>query len=774
MILPAYAIAKMIGIQSSDETLISTLLTDSRDLTFPAESLFFALRTSGNDGHRFISQLIERGVKHFVVERKPDDAPEDCQFWVVADVLAALQQIATKVREMFPDLPVVGITGSRGKTVVKELLYRIVRADRLTARSPRSYNSQIGVPMSIWGLSPETTLAIIEAGISQPGEMQKLQAMIQPTIGIFTSLTDEHAEGFESLQQKAQEKAILFKDCTDIFIPVDQPIIESAVRAQSPDARIHTVEGDNRQMALAAAQYVLGYVIPEEMATSLSEKISPRIDVCETLKDCLIVYDGFTNDLRSVGDALNFTERHAPAQRPVTLILGCPLCEGHAFGSADWHELRRVLEAKGVKRLIGIGFPTEYDYPNSQWVGTVADFLANYTISDFQEETILVKGDGTEGFEEIKTLLEAPRHETVMEVDLGAITRNFNYFRSKVKPGTGLVAMVKAAGYGVGAVELAKTLQSQGAAYLAVAVVDEGAELRRAGITMPIIVMNPIGTNYKALFENRLEPSVFSIRELDLLVDNARRLGIKDYPVHIKLDTGMHRLGFTQQQIPELIEALKAQDEVKVRSIFSHLATADCLDEDEYTHSQLEAFRLMSTEIMAALPYRPMRHILNTAGIMRYPEHHYDMVRLGIGLYGVSPVPQIDDSLEVVATLSTTIISIKEWGPGTTIGYGRRGKVTQPSVIATIPIGYADGLDRHLSCGQGKVVINGKECPIVGNICMDQCMVDVTDADAHIGDKVEIFGHQMPVECIAATLSTIPYEILTSISPRVKRIYFRD
>ncbi|MDE7376274.1 MAG: alanine racemase, partial [Muribaculaceae bacterium] len=693
--------------------------------------------------------LIERGVTRFVVERDWNEAPRvpGIEFWRVDSVLAALQDVAAGIREMFPALPVIGITGSRGKTVTKELLNMLLRERLSIVRSPRSYNSQIGVPLSVWGLTPDADLAIFEAGISEPGEMERLRRVIRPTIGVFTSLTDEHGEGFTSLREKAREKALLFEGCGPVFYPAGEELIADALR--EVDCRPCPVEGE---LALAVASHIDQSVTANFDIPAYARRISARIDVCETLKDCLIVYDGFPTDLQSVTAAVNYAMRHA-AGRKVTLVLG-------GKDDIDDPQLHRLLEAKGITRVIKAATPT--------------DFIDHYSISDFNHEVILVCGPAAEGFDDVKTHLEAPRHETIMEVDLGAIAGNFNYYRSLLPPSTGLIAMVKAAGYGTGALELSKTLQNQGAAYLAVAVIDEGAELRRGGITMPIIVMNPITTNYKALFDNRLEPSVFSLRELELLLDAARRHGVRDYPVHIKLDTGMHRLGFLRQELPALLSILNSQDCVKVSTIFSHLATADCLDQDAYTASQLEDFEQMSSEIMAGLPYPVKRHVLNSAGIMRYPAYHYDFARLGIGLYGISPIGTGQERLQTVAQLFTTIISIKQWAPGITIGYGRRGVITRPSVIATIPIGYADGLDRHLSNGAASFIVNGIECPIVGNICMDQCMIDVTDANAQIGDKVEIFGKTAPLQRLSDTLATIPYEILTSISPRVKRIYFRE
>ncbi len=763
-------ITNILGGKSDKDTTISQLLTDSRNLIKPEETLFFALKTAGNDGHKYIKELYDKGVRAFVVEDGFDTAPyPDATFWIVKDVLKALQEIAKDVRSKFANIPVIGITGSRGKTITKELLNQIlIWHHKPICRSPRSFNSQIGVPLSIWEINANDNIAIFEAGISQPSEMAALEEMIKPTIGVFTNLTDEHQAAFDSLSQKAREKAKLFKDCKNVFCP-DNPAIIQAIKAECPNARIHIVEGGLIELAENVAQFIDDSIIVRKRLRGTNlEKFVPRYDACETLKNCLIVYDCYTCDARSIKDTLNYARRHANAERSLTLIVSKP---------DDDADLNQLVKDYHINRLITIGIDAKlgdsadciYESYSSE-----QEFLEKRSISDFSNELIVIKGSPFDDLQAIKAALEEPRHETIMEVNLGAITNNFNYYRSLMPKTSGMVAMVKAAGYGVGAIELARTLQSQGAAYLAVAVVDEGAELRRAGITMPIIVMNPMSTNYQALFENKLEPSVFSLRELDLLLENASRLGIKDYPVHIKLDTGMHRLGFIETELDALIERLNSQDNVKVSSIFSHLATADCLDQDEYTMGQLNTFEDMSSRIMAGLNYPVKRHILNTAGMMRFPEYHYDMSRLGIGLYGVSPIEQDKDKLQVVARLTTTIISLKHWEPGATIGYGRRGKITKPSEIATIPIGYADGLDRHLGNGNAYVLINGVQCPIIGNICMDQCMVDVTTANAKIGDKVEIFGENAPVERLSDTLGTIPYEILTSISPRVKRIYFRE
>lgn len=751
--------------------IVSTLLTDSRDLTNPEDTVFFAIKTDANNGHHFIKSLYDNGVRVFFAE-EPFQYPismNDSMYIVVNSVLDALQALGGYAREQ-SKATVIGITGSRGKTVLKENLYDILRDKINVVRSPRSYNSQIGVPLSLWQMDENTEVGIFEAGISQCGEMERLQKIIRPEIGVFTSLTDEHNAGFESMEQKADEKAKLFSESKVVFIPEDNPSILQAVAKNAPNAEIIEVNGGEKEMALAVATYIAkGKGIEISTHINFVDNITSRIDVIETLKNCLIVYDSFTSDLRSVLDALNFAYRHLTPGRKFTFIL----CDPNSHIATQ--DLSKLLKDKYVNRFIGIG-PSFKDFVCPDIIcesfNDAQAFMNSRTISDFKDEVILVKGAAGTGAEEIKTLLEAPRHETVMEVDLGALTNNFNFFRSKLNPDTGIVAMVKAAGYGLGSLEIAKTLQNQGATYLAVAVIDEGVELRRAGITMPIIVMNPISTNYKALFDNRLEPSVFSIREYNMLLENARKYSVTDYPVHIKLDTGMHRVGFLEDELDDLIKTLQKTPNLKAASVFSHLATADCLDQDEYTEMQLATFERMSEKIVNALPYKVLRHVLNTAGILRYPEHQYDMARLGIGLYGVSPIEGY--RMQPVARLLSTIISLKNWDKGTTIGYGRKGVVKKPSVIATVPIGYADGLNRHLSNGGAYVLVNGVKCPIIGNICMDQCMVDVTEAKAKLGDIVEIFGPNAPIERLSDTLDTIPYEILTSVSPRVKRIYFRE
>lgn len=760
---------------------ISTLLTDSRELMFPAESMFFALRTASADGHDFIPELYARGVRHFVVDkdyRPASDLPGACLFR--ADSPAkAMQTLAKAVRDEHPGLLVIGITGSRGKTIVKEMLHAMLQHAAPSVRSPRSYNSQIGVPLSIWEIGHDTRIGIFEAGISRPGEMDALQTMIRPRIGIFTSLTAEHRENFASAAEQAREKARLFREAETVIYPEGDDIVLEALRQECPQATLIPA-ASNAEAATLAARLALKLLGIDKEPGAVPAPISTRMEVREALKGCQLIVDAFTHDLRSTADALCFMRKRATDARTLTVVLQWPVPAPAAQDAAA--QTARMLRAMGVSRLIVIGTPSEAEaqklkeaVKTFEQATDAVDFMRRYSISDFSDELILLKGTRESAFDDILCHLEAPRHETVLEVDLNALVHNYNYFKSLLPRHTGIIAMVKADAYGLGAVQVSRTLQAQGAAMLAVAVVDEGVALRQAGITMPIIVMNPMGTNYKALFDYRLEPSVFSARELETLLRYADIYQVEGYPVHIKLDTGMHRVGFLASELPALAATLNAQSRLRAASVFTHLATADCLDMDSYTEGQLRDYDHGAALLQSLLPYPVKRHALNTAGIVRYIAFPSDLARLGIGLYGISPLPpEVPLPLQNVASLLTTIISLRHWPEGTAIGYGRRGVTSRPAVVATIPIGYADGLNRHLGRGRATFIVRGKPCPTIGNICMDQCMIDVTDAGAAIGDTVTIFGPDAPVQQLAETLDTIPYEVLTSISPRVKRIYFRD
>lgn len=816
-------IAKILGLpEPSVNSRIDTLLTDSRELENPAGTLFFAIATRGNDGHRYIGELYRMGVRNFVVTHIPEEmeTAADANFMVVPDVIKALQLISRRSPSFGGHI--LSITGSRGKTTLKEWIYQLMEPLGDISRSPRSYNSQIGVPLSMWGLDDNARLGIIEAGISHKGEMKALAETIRPDTVIITNIGSAHSDGFEGDEEKTAEKALLasMPDTKTVITCYDVRMVTEAVSRVAPQARIVTwsyvapqadlllsvterrEEEADLSYTYKGATYGLTAPLKSEadfenaanaLAFMLESGISPdvikerfkdlhrlgtRLNVSEGVNGCVLIHDQYTSDFSSLRPALHFARRRQTPGSGLTLILSDL---HHETADADilYSRIAELVKRACVSRFIGVGpqlcahrglFDAASDFYNN-----VDDMLAALSASDFNNETILLKGSPEACFDDVEEMLEARRHETVLEVNLDSIVSNFNYYRRMLPGGTGIVCMVKAAGYGAGSYEIAKTLQDAGAAYLAVAVLDEGVELRDKGIVMPIMVMNPRVANYKAMFANRLEPEIYSRAMLEDVIREARKNGVKNYPIHIKLDTGMHRMGFLGEELPQLMETVNASEEVSVRSVFSHLATADCLDQDEYTELQLRRFQEWSQYIVDHSDHKVLRHVLNTAGMRRYPGFHYDMARLGIGLYGVSPVfiPG-DKPLAVVSTLRTVIIAVRDLKAGETIGYGRRGVLERDSTIATIAIGYADGMNRHFGCGAVKVIVNGHEVPTVGNICMDACMIDVTGIDCKPGDAVEIFGRQAPVERLAATLDTIPYEILTSVSPRVKRVYYRE
>lgn len=768
------------GDTNAENSTISRLAIDSRSpMVAPAATMFCALR-GATDGHAYIKDIYRRGVRSFMVSHLPAEAElatlPGSAFVLVDNVAGAIDAIAKEHRSQLDKTTFIAITGSVGKTIVKEMLYRTLLPLSKVERSPRSWNSSLGVPLSVCLLGDDDELAIIEAGIDRPGSMDELRDIITPSIGILTPITDEHDSNFKSREEKIAEKLKLFRDCRTVIYAADDQLGDAMVKKSLINATLVAIHGDFNKAAVEATCRLLG----KEPCAIDDTQVSNRIDVHEGVNDCLMLCENFTADIASLPQSLDFMSRRATSTRSMTVIM-TDLLHGRDTGVDElYRNASRAMIAAGVSRLVAVGpeisaiDPSVFGSIKVEAVASADEFFARYDINSFSSETILIFGRPTELTSRIKSLLESPRHDTTMQIDLDALVANFNYYRSLVSPGTGLVAMVKASAYGHGAIEIAKTLQSQGAAYLAVAVIDEGVELRRGGITMPIMVLNPITGNYKALFDYNLEPSVFSLQELDTLCEAAARAGVDTFKAHIKLDTGMHRVGFTPDETDALATKLATQSRLHVESVFSHLATADCLDKDEYTKMQLDNFVTMSDKIVNALPYKVMRHVLNTAGIMRYPDHHYDMVRLGIGLYGISPLPG-ETPLQPVASLMSTIIALREWPAGTTIGYGCRGVLRRPSVVATVPIGYADGLNRHLSRGATNFVVKGVECPTVGNICMDQCMIDVTDVpDVAPGDAVEIFGKNMPAERLAAILDTIPYEVVSTVAPRVRRIYFRN
>ncbi|MBP5562276.1 MAG: alanine racemase [Muribaculaceae bacterium] len=770
-----HEIASTIGAKimphDAPDTRIALLLTDSRSLVDAPKTLFFALKGDGNDGHRYVEPLYRKGVRYFVVEDLPDvGTMPEATFLVVDNSLTALQTLAAAHRRRF-DIPVLAITGSRGKTIVKEWLYQLLKDDYRIVRSPRSYNSQIGVPLSLWEMTPDTTLALIEAGISTTGEMARLQQMIAPTVGIVTNVLDDHDEGFASRDEKRREKMSLLEGCTVAIAPETDDR-----RAPDDQAAIDARNAHTCRRVLRA----LGYADDEiEHRLARLTPINTRLDVIAAVNECTLIVDGYTSDTSSLAAALDFMKRRTTQGQSNTVILSDLVDEATVSSHETYATVARLLAERNVTRLVGVGpelcrHRDCFANLDTCLYPSTAALLASFSQGDYVNETILLKGQPQFHFNQIVDLLEARAHQTVEEIDLAALASNFKFFKSKLKPATLTIAMVKASGYGTGSYEVAKTLQDCGADYLAVAVHDEGVQLRQAGIAMPIIVLNPSVVNYKAMFTHGLEPEIYSLEECRGLVREGERLGVTDFPVHIKLDTGMHRLGFTLEQLPALIALLHRQRVLKVASVFSHLSVADEPSQDDYTRSQFEYFDRCTDLLQAAFPHPIKRHLLNTSGIVRFPERQMDMVRIGIGLYGVKTLNDgSEDALRPVAALHSVIISIKEWPAGTTIGYGRRGKLTRRSRIATVTVGYADGLDRHFGNGNLEVWAGGKLCPTVGNVCMDAVMVDVTGAHCQVGDRVEIFGPHVPIERLAEVRGTIAYEILTSISPRVKRVYFR-
>lgn len=778
---------------------IRHLLIDSRALGDAPSTMFFAIRTGRNDGHRFVEPLYNRGVRAFVVEPGFDTAPyPDAAFIVTESPETILQSLGCAARDAMKGT-VVAITGSRGKTLVKEWLAEMLAGKRRVARSPRSFNSSLGVPLSLCMAAGDSEIVLIEAGISQTGDMEPLEAMIRPDVVVLTDISDAHDDGFPSRETKIAEKLRLARRAHTLIYPSAVPDVAQAIKKALADgllpAGIRLIDSSAEMSGSTANERLQREWEEANVATcraalrllgiddagiaeaiGLLNPINTRLNVVDGVNHCQIVVDDYPFDLISLDPALDFVNARRTNGQKFTLISPeLPRPDADSYTT-----LIDIACRKGVDRIIGIGAAygkvADRMPEGSRWYSTVDEAIASLTPSSFSNEIILVEGCYGSRLADLAHTLEARTHETVLEVNLDAMVQNFNFYRSRLKPSTGVVAMVKASGYGAGSYELAKTLQSRGAAYLAVAVLDEGIELREAGITMPIMVLNPKVLNYPLLFRYRLEPEIYDFDILEEIISEASRLGIKRYPIHIKLDTGMHRLGFLEADLPRLIERIKRQNCVEVSSVFSHLATADCPDMNDYTEMQLHTFARCSQKIIDAFAdHYVKRHILNTAGIIRYPEYQYDMVRLGIGLYGIPVLNDgSEDGLRPVSTLRSPIISIKTWDAGTTIGYGRRGLLTRRSVIATVPIGYADGIDRHMGRGAVSFLVNGVKCPTVGNICMDILMLDVTEANAKVGDSVEIFGEGNPAQTLSDALDTIPYEILTSVSPRVRRIYYSE
>ena len=807
---------------------IGWLLTDSRSLCFPEETLFFALKSARNDGHKYIEDLYRRGVRNFVVENKSLSSHlssltsyEDANFLIVPSPLAALQRLAERHRDEF-NVPIVGITGSNGKTMVKEWLYQLLLPSQKIVRSPRSYNSQIGVPLSVWLLNERTEIGIFEAGISQPGEMMALRDIIQPTIGVLTSLGAAHQENFRSMEEKCLEKLELMHDTEAMVYCSDNDIVSRCIRRMQYKGEKIAWSQCDEQAAFFVKEikslhsplstrityiwqqeentYTIPFIdeasiedtttcavvalrlglTPGQLADRMPklEPVAMRLEVKDGQRGCLLINDSYNSDINSLDIALDFMNRRESKQILKKTLILSDMFQTGTTPEALYAQVSDLAVKRGIEKFIGIGpelmaQADKIQVSDKQFFADVPHFLSSDAFAALHNELILLKGARPFGFDLITEQLEQKVHETILEVNLNAVVDNLNYFKSFLKPETKMVCMIKADAYGAGAVEIAKTLQDQRVDYLAVAVADEGVTLRKAGITANIMVMNPEMTAFKTMFDYDLEPEVYSFRLMDALIKAARKEGITGWPVHIKFDTGMHRLGFDPvDDIYKLVDRLKHQNAIIPRSVFSHFVGSDSDGFDEFSARQFALFEEGSQQLQAAFSHHILRHMDNSAGIEHFPERQMDMCRLGIGLYGVDP--RNNQILSTVSTLKTTILQMRHVPAGETVGYSRKGKIDRDSVIAAIPIGYADGLNRGLGNRHCYCLVKGQKAEYVGNICMDVAMIDVTDIPCQEGDQVEIFGEHLPVTELSDVLGTIPYEVLTGVSNRVKRVYFQD
>jgi alanine racemase len=803
---------------------IEYLLTDSRKLIFPDTSLFFALHSARRDGHQYIKELYERGVRNFVIDKEiPVDEYKDANITLVANTLKSLQQLASFHRRQF-NIPVIGITGSNGKTIVKEWLNQLLEDQLNIVRSPRSYNSQIGVPLSVWQMNDAHELGIFEAGISRPAEMDKLEKVIQPTIGIFTNIGEAHSEGFKNIGKKIEEKITLFDHSAVVIYRGDNRQIAEALHAwkkkhgQSADLFdwgndsnakliIKRVEGTTQGTTLLVSYNnedfsisipfadvasienaihcicVLLYLgIPIVAIQNKLQRLSAiamRLELKEAINHCSVINDSYSADLSSLKIALDFLSQQQQHAR-LTVILSDILQSGKEE-KVLYKEVAQLLQQKKINRLIAIGeritankalFETLKG--ETVFYASTDEFIQHFNPLHFRDETILIKGARVFQFEKIDRLLARQVHQTVLEIDLNAMAHNLKQYQQVLQPATKLMAMVKAFAYGTGSYEIANLLQFHKIDYLGVAYADEGVELRKAGINIPIMVMNTGENGFDALIQYNLEPVIYSFRLLKSIDQYLKKEGILQFPVHIEIETGMNRLGFPVKDIPELIACLQKAP-FKIQSVFSHLAASEEPQQDAFTRQQADLFLHAASQVQDALPYPFLKHIANSAAIIRYPELQLNMVRLGIGLYGVDSAASNKLDLKEVATLKSTIAQIKNLEENETVGYNRKGVATRDLTIATIRIGYADGYPRSLGNGAGRMLVKGHLANTIGSICMDMTMIDITGIPAvQEGDEVLVFGKELSVQQTAHWAQTIPYEILTGVSQRVKRIYFEE
>ena len=811
-----------------NSAVVEHLIYDSRTVSFPAASLFFALHSQRQDGHLYIADAYQKGVRSFIVDRAISlEKLPGATVLQVPNTLKALQQLAIYHRQQF-SIPVIGITGSNGKTVVKEWLYQLLQTDYKIARSPKSYNSQIGVPLSVWQLQQEHTLALFEAGISQPGEMQALAAIIQPTIGVLTNIGEAHSENFESLEQKAAEKARLFQTAEVVVYPADDSIA-AQIFIQEKEGSLPSLDGKhkhfswgkntNAQLQITAVRVIDGRTVIDAMLggqafeivipfideasvqnaltcscvllqlgysiDTINERlqglhaVDMRLQLKHGLNNSVIINDSYSADLTSLHIALHFMAQQNVAQKR-TVILSDFIESGQEevrlyqtiAAALIQHQVSRVFAiGENISRYIVAYLP---DTIQLQCFLSTEAFLAQVKTSTFQQEVILVKGARRFLFERVVQLLEVKVHQTRLEINLNAIAHNLKQYQSLLRPSTKMMAMVKAFAYGSGSSEIASVLQFNKVDYLGVAYADEGVALRKGGISLPIMVMNADEASFYSITEYNLQPVLYSFEILQLFAQHIRNTGLQNYPVHLEVETGMNRLGFAVQDIEAVGQYVSSNSLLAVESLFSHLAASEDPAQDGFTQQQATLFQQAASALEKQIPYPFLKHISNSAAIVRHPQLQWDMVRLGIGIYGVEIATEKLD-LVPVATLRTTIAQLKQLKPGESVSYNRRGVVTAPSLIATVRIGYADGYSRRLGYGTGKMWVNGRLVPVIGTVCMDMTMINVTEVpNVKVGDEVVVFGNELPIEQLAAWAGTIPYEIMTGISQRVKRVYFQE
>ena len=795
----------------NQELSIDNISIDSRSLQNNSQTLFFAIIGPNYDSHNFIPDLISQGVQNFVVTSLDEKWTSQANFLVVENTLDALQKFAAFYRKKYT-FPIIGITGSNGKTIVKEWLNFLLSPDYNIIRSPKSYNSQVGVPLSVIAINDQHNLGIFEAGISTVHEMEKLERIIQPTIGLLTNIGPAHDEGFENLGQKIKEKLKLFahsevliynKNKTiDAFLNPEMKTFSWSENDPEADVVIHdktysnqttlnvTYQGvcfkikipfsdeasvENVIQCLMVLFYFKYDIDTIQNRMALLYPIEMRLKVKKGINNTILLDDSYSSDFQSLKIALDFLENQKQHHKK-TLILS-DIFQSGLSDEELYSKVSQLIISNKINRVIGIG-ETISKFKNKFLNGIVfpsqEEFIQNFDTLLFENETILVKGARSFHFEEIVSLLEEKTHETVLEINLNALSHNLNFYKSKIKPETKLMVMVKAFSYGNGGLEIAKLLEYHKVDYLGVAFADEGIALKSNGIKLPIMVLNPESTSFGAIIQHHLEPEIYSLKGLLSFIKLARLKNLKNYPIHIKIDTGMHRLGFEEQQLPELIKLLNESHTVEVKSILSHMATSDDLKFADFAQKQIQLFEKLSHQLMKELAIQPLRHILNTSGISNYPNAQYDMVRLGIGLYGISNDTTEQKYLENVGTLKSVISQIRMIPAGDSVGYGRRFIAEKETKVATIPIGYADGIRRSWGNGVGYVAINNHIAPILGAVCMDMLMVDVTNISCAEGNQVIIFGENPTVTLMAEKLGTIPYEILTGISQRVKRVFYRE